>query len=69
MVTVFTVEFAWAGHAGESGGALPPELTGLLGVLAVLVGALLVLTGLAAWLLFRIERRLRRWERHRSPPQ
>jgi hypothetical protein len=66
MMTALGVEFAWAGHAGESGAALPPELTGLLGILTILVGALLVVTGLAVWLLLRIERRLRLWDKQRS---
>ena len=53
---------ALAGHAGETGlpGAMPHEIMGGMAALAG-IGVVLVLLGAAGvWLLFRIERHLRK---------
>ncbi len=56
---MFLITEAFAGHAGD----LPPmphEIMGGLAVLAVLGIVLVVLGALGVWLLFKIERRLRK---------
>ena len=52
---------ALAGHAGEAGGShlLPPEITGILAVMTVLLGAILLVGLVGLWLLLRIHHRLR----------
>lgn len=56
---------AFAGHAGETGSPLlfPHELMGAVAILVSLGIVLIVLVSLAVWLLYRIERRLRTYER------
>lgn len=52
---------AMAGHAGETGlGILPHELFGAVVLLIGAVLFLIVLSALTLWLVFRIERRLRK---------
>jgi hypothetical protein len=53
----------FAGHAGDAGlPAMPHEVLGGMALLAV-IGVILIIIGtLAVWLLFKIERRLRKPE-------
>jgi hypothetical protein len=65
---------ALAGHAGEGGLPMPPEVMGAVGILIFIGIALLLLGALGIWFLVRIERRLRRLESrdsregHHLPP-
>lgn len=62
---------AWAGHAGDAGSAvvLPPELTGGLALITILLSALVILNLIALWFLVRIDRRLRSFCKDRPSPQ
>lgn len=53
---------ALAGHAGDTGalGLLPHEVAGALALLAAVGLVLIILVTVAVWLLFRIERNVRR---------
>jgi uncharacterized membrane protein len=58
---ILTISEALAGHAGESGmSAMPHEVMGGITILAVVGLVLVVLGAVGVWLLFRIERRLRK---------
>ena len=62
---------AWAGHAGDAGGSVlfPPELTGSLALISLLLAALVVLGLVALWLLVRIDRRLKSLHKGPSSPK
>jgi hypothetical protein len=53
---------ALAGHAGDAGlqAAMPHEVLGGIALLAVIGIILIVIGALGVWLLFKIERRLRK---------
>ena len=53
------VTSAFAGHAGEMT-PMPHEIVGAFAILAIIGLALIILGGIGIWLLFRIERRLRK---------
>jgi hypothetical protein len=52
----------FAGHAGEAGvqAAMPHEVLGGIAMLAVIGIILIVIGAMGVWLLFKIERRLRK---------
>ena len=62
------VDSALAGHAGETTGAhlFPPELTGILAVMTILLGAILLVGLIGLWILVRIHRRLASEEKRPS---
>jgi hypothetical protein len=57
-----TVAQPFAGHAGETGSIsmMPHEIMGGMVILAVIGVVLVILGAVGVWLLFRIERRLRK---------
>ena len=60
MIEIITE--ALAGHAGDAGiaGAMPHEVIGGMVILGSIGLALIILAAIGIWLLFRIERHLRR---------
>ena len=59
---IATMSDALAGHAGETGlqAAMPHEILGGIAMLAVIGMILIVIGVMGVWLLFKIERHLRK---------